>query len=129
MRTEGRSQLHGQALALGLVDLVGLGQELLSPLPQGVDRLAKGQELPFGVAHQGHEDTALSPALAAKTTHDLFDLLLQAVGLGPQLGGLAAASSGEAVDEFKGCFGALYSVVASVTRWLPCSAGKVSTTR
>ena len=129
MRTEGCSQLHGQTLALGLVDIVGLCQEWLSPLPQGVDRLAKGQELPFGVAHQGHEDTALSPALAAKTTHDLFQLLLQAVGLGPQLGGLAVASPGDATDEFKGFFCALYSVVASVTRWLPCSAGKVSTTR
>jgi hypothetical protein len=111
------------------LDIVGLGQELLSPLPQGVDRLAKCQEPPFGVAHQGHEDPALSPALAAKTTHDLVDLLLQAVGLGPQLGGLAAASPGDAVDEFKGFFCALSSVVASVTRWLPCSAGKVSMTR
>ena len=129
MRTEGRSQLQGQALALGLVAIVGLCQEVLSPLPQCVDRLAKGQELPFGVAYQGHEDTALSPALAAKTTHDLFQLLLQAVGLGPQLGGLAAASPGDAVDEVKGFFCALSSVVASVTRWLPCSAGKVSTTR
>lgn len=129
MRTEGRSQLHGQALALGLVDLVGLCQEVLSPLPQGVDRLATGQELPCGGAHQGHEDTALSPAVAAKTTHDRFELLWQAVGLGPQLGGLAAASSGDAVDAFKGFFCALYRVVASVTRWLPCAAGKVSTTR
>ena len=129
MRTEGRSQLHGQALALGLVDIVGLRQELLSLLPKGVERLAEYQELLFGVAYQGHDETALSPALAAKTTHDLFDLLLQAVGLGPQLGSLAAASPGDAVDEFKGFFCALYSVVASVTRWLPCSAGKVSTTR
>ena|SRR5882724_3358040 len=104
MSTQGRGQLHGQTLALGLGDLVGLCQEVLSPLPQCVNRLAKGQELPFGVAYQGHEDTALSPALAAKTTHDLFQLLLQAVGLGPQLGGLAAASPREAVDEFKGFF-------------------------
>ena len=32
-------------------------------------------------------------------------------------------------DELKGFFCALYSVVASVTRWLPCSHGKVSMTR
>ena len=60
----------------------GLGQELLRLLAKRVDGLAEGQELPFGVAHQGHEDAALPPALAAKTTHDLFQLLLQTVGLG-----------------------------------------------
>ena len=75
MRTEGRSQLHGQALALGLVDIVGLRQEVLSLLPECVDRPAEGKALLFGVAHQGHEDTALSPALAAKTTHNLLELL------------------------------------------------------
>ena len=116
MRPEGRRPLHGQALALGRVDLIGLCQEVRRPRPQGVDRLAECQELPCGVAHQGHDDTALSPAVAAQPPPDLCALLLQAVGLGPELGGLAAASLADAVAEFKGVVCAWYSVVASGTR-------------
>jgi hypothetical protein len=48
-----------------------------------LDGLAECQELSFSMAHQCHEDAALPPALAAKTTHDLFQLLLEMVGLAP----------------------------------------------
>ena len=58
-----------------------LVKELLGLLPKRGDGLAKRQELLFRVAHQFHEDVALPPALAAKATHDLFQLLLEAVGL------------------------------------------------
>jgi len=66
--------------------------------------LAKGEELSFSLAHQGHEDTALPPALAAKTTHDLFQRLLERLGLAPQVDGSTAASLGETFDERKSFF-------------------------
>ena len=59
-----------------------------------------------------------------------LQLLLEAVGLAR-----AAAVArrlhccGMRAIERQGFFCALYSVVASVTRWLPCSHGKVSMTR
>jgi len=104
-------------------------KQLLGLRPKHFDGLAELQELPFGLAYQLHEDVALPPALAAKAPHDFFQFLLQPVGLGPQCDDPAAGSLGDTFDALQGFFCALYSVVASVTRWLPCSQGKVSTTR
>jgi len=102
--TPGRRQLHGQAFALGSGAIGGLLTERLGLLPKHGDGLAEGQERSFGLAHQGQEDAPLPPALAAKPPPDLFPLLVQALGLGLQLGGLAAASLSDAADESKGFF-------------------------
>jgi hypothetical protein len=50
------------------------------------------------------------------------------MGLALHLCGPAAASLGDPSNHHEGFFCALYNVVASVTRWLPCSHGKVSMT-
>ena len=68
---------------MGGLKVVGVVKELLRLLAKGVDGLAECQELSFSLAHQGHEDTALPPALAAKTPHDLLQLLLEILGLAP----------------------------------------------
>jgi hypothetical protein len=76
-------QRTGQTLTVGGLKVVGVVKELLRLQAKGMEGLAKGEELSFSLAHQGHEDTALPPALAAKTTHDLLQLLLEIVGLEP----------------------------------------------
>jgi len=101
---QGRGQLQGQALAVGLIEIGGLLQEVLGLLPKHGAGLAEGQELPFGLAHPGQEAVPLPPALAANPPPDLFQLLVQALGLGLQLGGLAAAALSDAADDRKGFF-------------------------
>ena len=98
-------------------------------LPKCGDGLAKLQKLLFRVAHSFHEDVPVPSALAPKATHDFGEILLQVLSLVHELRGLAPTSLRDAGHQFEGFFCALYSVVASVTRWLPCSHGKVSTTR
>ena len=81
------------------------------------------------MTHQRHEDATLTSTTAAKAAHDLGEGVLQALGLVLELGGPVVALLRDVVDERERFFCALYSVVASVTRWLPCSLGKVSMTR
>ena len=78
-----RVQLTGPTLTVGVLKVVGMVKELLCLLSKCLDGLAECQELSFSMAHQCHEDAALPPALAAKTTHDLFQLLLEMLGLAP----------------------------------------------
>jgi hypothetical protein len=89
---------------LGVLESVGLVKELLGLSSKRLDGRAECQELPFGVAHQRDEDAALPPALAAKTPHDLLQLLLQTLGLASQVDGPTAASLGETFDDLKGFF-------------------------
>jgi len=102
---------------------------LLGLEAQGFDGFPQGKELLFGVTHQRHEDATLTSTTAAKAAHDLGEGVLQALGLVLELGGPVVALLRDVVDERERFFCALYSVVASVTRWLPCSLGKVSMTR
>ena len=94
----------GQTLTVGVLKVVGMGKELLGVLAKGCDGLAACQELSCSMAPQGHEDAALPPALAATTTHDLFQRLLERLGLAPQVDGSTAASLGETFDERKSFF-------------------------
>lgn len=119
----------GETLALGLAQGRRLSQEVLRLLSQRGDGLAKLQELVFRVTYQFHEDLALTTTLAAKAPHDFGQLLVEPLGLPCEARGTVAALLRDGCDERKGFFCALYSVVASVTRWLPCSHGKVSMTR
>src|SRR5262245_31683261 len=66
---------------------------------------------------------------AAKATHHLGEGVLQVGDLAVELRGPVATLLRDVVDERERFFCALYRVVASVTRWLPCSLGKVSMTR
>ena len=59
----------------------GLLEGLLRFLCQSGNGTADLQQLRFGVAHQFHEDVALSTALAPKAAHDLLQVVLQLRGL------------------------------------------------
>jgi carboxyl-terminal processing protease len=87
--------------SVGYVRITSFSEQTGSGLQNA---LAKIKELPFGVAHQRHEDAALPSALAAKSPHDLFQLLLQLVGLAPQGDGAAVASLGKPFNALKGFF-------------------------
>src|SRR4029077_1150064 len=86
------------------------------------------QQLGFGLADQPHKDFPLPPALPPKATHNLGQRLELFLGLRLQrcpLGGTLLRDLRNDLEDF---FFALYKVAASLTRWLPCSLGKVSTT-
>jgi hypothetical protein len=70
---------------------------------------------------------AYPPTLAAEAAHHLRQVLLEWLRL--QRGALGGALGGDGRDDLEDFFWALYSVAASLTRWLPCSLGKVSTTK
>lgn len=108
-------------LPLGVLEVVGLGTMLLRLRAKRGDGLAECQELPCGLAHPRHEDAALPPAAAAKTSHALVQLWLETVGLTRQSRGSVAAGVRDARDALQRFFCAFYRVVASGTRWLPGS--------
>jgi hypothetical protein len=68
-------------------------------LSKGGNGFAQFQELVFGVSHQLHEDTTLAATAAAKGTHDLFERLLEVLGLALQLRTPAATLLDNVVDE------------------------------
>jgi hypothetical protein len=129
LRRQRRAQGAGQALARRRVQMGRRLEGLLRLLRQHPNGHPKLQKLRFGLAHQLHEDFALPPALAAKAVHDLLEVLLEGVGMGLQRCGARGALLRNVRDEVEDFFCALYSVVASVTRWLPCSEGNVSMSR
>ena len=129
MAAQGGVERFRDTCALGVTQRHGLVQEMLGLLPQGGHRLAKLQEFLFRLAHQFHKDVALPPALAAKAPHHFGQLLVECLGVTREDCGAMAARLRDVCDERQRFFWALYSVVASVTRWLPCSQGKVSMTR
>ena len=114
---QGRAQRLGQALPLRGREGLGLPQELLSLLAERRDGVAERQQLAFGLAHQFHENVAPPPALAAKTPHSLFQLVMQVVGLRPQAGDAGAAALSDVRDEFQCFFWALYSWFAQMGRY------------
>lgn len=121
-----RLQLALQALSLGLVDLGGqleMMVGLLGPLGQG---LAQSKQMGFGLSHQFDKHFALSSTLASKATHGLFEAAPKDTTLGLEHTRGLRDGIGDAIDHVEDFLWALYKVVASVTRWLPCSAGKVS---
>jgi hypothetical protein len=62
------------------------------------------QKLCFGLAHQFHDDFALSPALAAKATPALLAVFFEASGLGLQRGGSGGALLGNVLNELEDFF-------------------------
>src|SRR5437870_8058363 len=116
MAAQGRVEHLGDTLALGVTQRRGLVQEMLGLLPQGCHGFSKLQELLFRLAHQFHKDLALPTTLAAKASHDFFQLLVESLGLAREDRGAAAGRLRDGFDDLKDFFCALYSVVASVTR-------------
>ena len=101
------------------MDLAQVGvlvQERFGLLGPGRNGTAQVQQVLFGLAHQRDEDFALAPALAAKATHHLLEVLAQLMYLVCQRGGGESALPGDPLDEVEAFFCALYRVVASVTR-------------
>jgi hypothetical protein len=73
---------------------------LVRLLHQRGDGAATFSQLRFGLAHQLHEDFALTSALAAKAAHDFLQVVLELLGLALQRG-----RSGDAGrDELEDCF-------------------------
>jgi hypothetical protein len=54
---------------------------LLGLLPKRRDGFSQIPQLLFRLAYQFHEDVPLPSALAAKASHDFFQLLVEAMGL------------------------------------------------
>ncbi len=96
---------------------------------QRQDRLSHLQQVRLRLAHQGHQHVAHPPALAPEAAHPLREVVLELLHLGLQCRASGGALRGDGRDDLEAFFGALYSVAASLTRWLPCSLGTVSTTQ
>lgn len=98
-----------------------------SGCPRG-KRLPQSQQMAFGVPHDFHEHPALAPTLAPKATHRFFEGAQEhlARALQDPHGGWTRERLRDVMDYLEDFFWALESVVASGTRWLPCSAGNVS---
>ena len=73
-------------------------------LPKRSDGLSQFQQLLFRVAHQFHEDVPVPSALAAKASHDFFQLLVEARGLVRELRGPAAAPRCDACNQLERLF-------------------------
>ena len=122
-----RRARQGETYTLGLTQRMRLFEGLFGLKAKGFDGCTERQELLCGWTHQRHHDMPVAATAAAQATHPLGEG-------GPQVGDLAwcgpaAALLGHVVDERARCLGALYRVVAAVTRWLPWALGKVSLTR
>lgn len=116
MRVAGGFQVATHARALGLTQVGSLVQAcfgILCPVCNGTPQVSS---LSCGLAHQRDEDCALAPALTATAPHDLVQGLVQRVRGGRQSRGWDRALLTDALDEVQDFFGALSSVVASVTR-------------
>ena len=75
-------ELTRQALSLDRVDVRGgleMALGLFSPFHHG---LAQRQQVAFGLAHHFDQDATLTPALAAKATHGLFEVADEHAALG-----------------------------------------------
>lgn len=99
-----RMECIGQTCARGVAQRCRLRQELLSLLLKCADGLAQIEELLFRLASQCHEDVPVPAALATKAPHDVFHLLLEAVGMALHLRGPAAAPLGDPCNHLEGFF-------------------------
>jgi hypothetical protein len=116
MGRAGSLQVAQQTLALRLAAGVGLMQAFSGWGSPGLNGLPQSSQVPFRFTHQFDEDLALTSALAAKATHDLFQGLTQYLCVLTQGLGRRRAVARDRLDKAKEFFCALYSVVASVTR-------------
>ena len=71
-------------------------------LPKRGDGLAKLQELLRRLVDPIHEDVTLPSALAAKSSHDFLQLLVEAASFLRELRGPAGAPRGDACNQLEG---------------------------
>ena len=93
-----------------------MGEEIGRCLCPGLNATAHVQQALCSLAYQRDEDLALAPALPAKATPDLLEVLAQLMHLVCPCGGGESALPGDPLDALQAFFCALYRVVASVTR-------------
>jgi len=129
MRLERDPELGVQMRPLLLRQLRRAVQALLGRPRQRQNLQSHLQQLRLGLAHQRHKHFAHPPALAPEAAHNLREVVLELLRLRLQRRALGGALRGYGRDDLEDFFLALYSVAASFTRWLPCSLGKVSTTK
>src|ERR1041385_9226994 len=128
MRSQGNSQRGLPPCPLVLGQVGGSLHVRLGGARQRHYRLAHRQPLGFRLADQPHKDFPPAPTLPPKAAHNLGEVVVQRLGLRLQSCPLGRALLRDLRDELEDFFFALYKVAASLTRWLPCSLGKVSTT-
>src|SRR5918992_1190810 len=128
MGREGGGKLGVQARPLVLRQLWHTVQALLHGPSQGQDLASTLQQLRLGLAYQRHKHFSHPSTLPADAAHHLLEVVLQVLRVRLQRRALGGALRGDGRGHLEDFFGALYSVAASLTRWLPCSLGKVSTT-
>lgn len=100
MRLLGCAQCACQALPLGCAQMGRLLEGLVCLLRQCSDGAIQFSQLRFGVAHQLHEDFALTSALATKAVHDFLQIVLECLGLALQRGRSGDTGRDELEDFF-----------------------------
>jgi hypothetical protein len=128
-RGAGSVQVTTQTRTLRLPEGAVLTQARLGVLGPGRQATAQVQQALCGRTHPRDAALALAPALTTKATPDLVQGLLQRLRWVLQSGGRARALLTDPLDAVQAFFGALSSVVASVTRGRPCAEGQGSTRR
>ena len=99
MGTRRGGELPAEPLALCLPQRGRLGKAFLGLVGKVGDGLPQCQELPFGVAHEFHEDMPLAATATAKAPHDLCEFLFHVLGLALEGRRPAATLLDDVVDE------------------------------
>ena len=89
MSAECLNERGSQALAPGILEMSGTFQTRLRGLCQSNDGLSDMEQAGFRVAYQAQEHFALATTLAAKTVHDLLEVVVETFVLGASSPALA----------------------------------------
>ena len=104
MSAECLTERGSQALAPGIIEMSGAFKTCLSGLCQSNDGLSDIEQAGFRVAYQAQEYFALATTLAAKTAHDLLEVVVETVCLALQRRCLRDALRGEVRNELEDFF-------------------------
>ena len=104
MGNNGLAKCRGQALAPGVIEMHGTVKTSLSGLCQSHEGLSDIEQARFRVAYQAQEHFALATTLAAKTAHDLLDVVEETLGLTLQCRRLRDALGGKVRNELEDFF-------------------------
>jgi hypothetical protein len=104
MGLQGGVEVCCQARARRLAPLRGALKAWLGGLGQRGTRNAMRQQRCFRLADQAYKDVALAPALPAKATHDLLEVVVKRLGLARQRGRWRGALRRDGFDELEDVF-------------------------
>jgi hypothetical protein len=107
MGNTGLAECRGQALAPGVIEMYGAFKTYVSGLCQSNDGLSDIEQARVRVADQAQEHFALATTLAAKTAHDLLEVVEETLGLTLQGRRLREALRGKVRNELEDVFCAL----------------------